>query len=295
MWLNNFPLAGGISDRFSPKEIILRHRLDAKHHCRAPFGAYCETHEENMPTNSMKTRGLPSICLGPTGNLQGTYNFLNLSSGLVIKRREFVELPAPDSIIQRVNSLAGKNSIASNLIFADRNQVPFDWLDDTDVSAASLDPTPFEQFPNIPAEMPGVGLERHQSATQSRPKDIEPAERDWSQLADDSLANADLDVLDGLPPPPEVIEIDDDDNDLFFPPANTLPLTKVELAPQPKVEHDPMPTLLPTQRSTCTRRAPDRFKDYLFTTVAEEKRQPPPPPYRTAGGTEVDILIKNEE
>ena len=141
----------------------------------------------------MKTRGLPAICLGPTGNLQGTYNFLNLSSGLVIKRREFVELPAPDSIIQRVNSLAGKNSIASNLIFADRNQVPFDWPDDTD-------PTPYAQFSNIPVEMPGVGLERHQSATQSCPKDIEPAERDWSQLANDALANANLDVLDGLPP-----------------------------------------------------------------------------------------------
>jgi hypothetical protein len=65
MWLNNFPVAGGISDRFSPREIILRHSLDAKRHCRAPFGAYCETHKDNTPTNSMKTRGMPSICLGP--------------------------------------------------------------------------------------------------------------------------------------------------------------------------------------------------------------------------------------
>jgi hypothetical protein len=94
--------------------------------------------------------------------------------------------------------------------------------------------------------MPGVGLDHHQSATQSRSNDIEPAERDWSQLADDALANADLDVFDGLLPPPEVIEIDDDDNDLFIPPANTLPLTKAELAPQPKVEQDPTPISLPT-------------------------------------------------
>ena len=128
-----------------------------------------------------------------------------------------------------------------------------------------------------------MGLERHQSATQSCPKDIEPAERDWSQLADNALANADLDVLDGLPPPPEVIEIDDEDNNLFFPPANTLPLTKAELAPQPKVEHDPMPTLLPTRWSTRTRQAPDRFKDYLFMTVAEEQYQPPPHPIALPG------------
>jgi hypothetical protein len=79
MWLNNFPVAGGVSDRFSPRELILRHSLDVKRHCRAPFGAYCETHEDNTPTNSMKTRGMPSICLGPTGNRQGTFNFLSLT------------------------------------------------------------------------------------------------------------------------------------------------------------------------------------------------------------------------
>ena len=74
LWLNNFPVDKGVSSRFSPREIILRHKLDAKRHCRAPFGAYCEVHEENDPTNSMKSRGIPAICLGPTGNLQGTYS-----------------------------------------------------------------------------------------------------------------------------------------------------------------------------------------------------------------------------
>ena len=101
MWFNNFPVENGISTRYSPREIILRHKLDYKHHCRAPFGAYCEVHEDNSPTNSMKSRarGIPAICLGPTGNIQGTYSFLNLATGLVIKRRRFQELPAPDSVI----------------------------------------------------------------------------------------------------------------------------------------------------------------------------------------------------
>ncbi len=85
MWLNNFPTRDGISMDYSPRELILRHRLSYKRHCRAPFGDYCETHEEISPTNSMKSRAIPTICLGPTGNFQGTYNFLNLLSGLVIK------------------------------------------------------------------------------------------------------------------------------------------------------------------------------------------------------------------
>ncbi len=68
MWLNNFPVTNGVSADYSPREIILRHRLSYKYHCRAPFGAYCKTHEDNEPTNSMRSRALPTICLGPTGN-----------------------------------------------------------------------------------------------------------------------------------------------------------------------------------------------------------------------------------
>jgi hypothetical protein len=66
-----------------------------------------------------------------------------------------------------------------------------------------------------------------------------------------------------------------------------------------KVEPDQPRRLLPDgtplRRLTRTKRPPDRFKDYLFTTVAEEQHQPPLPPYRTAGGTDVDITINDEE
>ena len=123
MWLNNFPAANGISDRFSPREILQHNKLDVKCHCLAPFGSYCKVHEDNTPTNSMKSHGLPAICLGPTGNIQGTYSFLNLSTGLVIKRRRFVELPAPDSVIQRVNTLASNSGVSSTLVFADRHKI----------------------------------------------------------------------------------------------------------------------------------------------------------------------------
>ena len=66
MWLNNFPVSNGVSANLSLCEIILRHCLSYKYHCHAPFGAYCKTHEDNEPTNSMQSRALPTICLGPT-------------------------------------------------------------------------------------------------------------------------------------------------------------------------------------------------------------------------------------
>jgi hypothetical protein len=153
MWLNNFPVSGGVSDHFSPREIILRNRLDYSHHCKALFGSYCETHEDNEPTNSMQSRTLPAICLGPTGNMQGTYNFLNLTTGHVIKRRRFHEIPAPDLVIKRVNDLASTNGVSSTLVFANRHKIPFDWPDN-DAPQDGLDPTPLAPYPDIPAEIP---------------------------------------------------------------------------------------------------------------------------------------------
>ncbi len=99
-----------------------------------------------------------TICLGPTGNFQGSYHFLNLVSGLVIKRRAFHELPAPDSIIDHVMALAATSGVSSDLIFAYRHQVPFSW------SNNDVDPPPVQPvapYPNVSAEFLGVTLERH--------------------------------------------------------------------------------------------------------------------------------------
>ena len=56
-------------------------QLNAKLHCRAPFGSYCETHEDPDITNTLDPRTKWGICMGPTGNLQGSYKFLSLSTG----------------------------------------------------------------------------------------------------------------------------------------------------------------------------------------------------------------------
>jgi hypothetical protein len=155
MWLNNFPVANGISTTWSPREIILRHWLDYTHHCRAPFGAYCEVHEENTPTNDMTTRGTPAICLGPTGNFQGTYNFLSLVTGQVIQRHHFDELPVPDSVIAWVSELAKNLGVRRDLVFADSHCKPFNWLDE---AFQAMDDDPIAAYPDIPANMPGVQL-----------------------------------------------------------------------------------------------------------------------------------------
>jgi hypothetical protein len=44
MWLNSFPVKSGISEKWRPRELVSRHKLNAKLHCKVPFGAYCEVH-----------------------------------------------------------------------------------------------------------------------------------------------------------------------------------------------------------------------------------------------------------
>ncbi len=79
MWMNSFPVRSGISDTWSPHELVSRHKLDAKLHSRAPSGSYCEVHVDPEITNTMDPRKKWAMCLGTIGNLQGSYKFLSLA------------------------------------------------------------------------------------------------------------------------------------------------------------------------------------------------------------------------
>jgi hypothetical protein len=56
MWMNSFPIRSGISDKWSLHELVSRHKLGAKLHCRAPFGSYCEVHVDPEITNTVDSR-----------------------------------------------------------------------------------------------------------------------------------------------------------------------------------------------------------------------------------------------
>ena len=78
LWINAFPPKGGVSDSISPRTLLTRVKFDYNCHCKLAIGAYAQVHEENFPTNSQQARTLGAICLGPSGNLQGSYKFMNL-------------------------------------------------------------------------------------------------------------------------------------------------------------------------------------------------------------------------
>jgi hypothetical protein len=105
--------------------------LITKKHCRLPFGAYVETHEENKPSNTLKERTRAAICLGPTANFQGSYKFLCLHTGRRITRKQFRELPMSSSVIEAMEALADHDKQEGTLEFTDRDVNAYDDLYDT--------------------------------------------------------------------------------------------------------------------------------------------------------------------
>ena len=119
--LNCFPVKTGVSDVLSPRAIITGASIDFHNHCQLEFGSYVQTHEDH--DNSMASRTVGAIALGPTGNTQGGYYFFSLSTGRVINRNHWTTLPMPNDVISRVHVMARRNP--RGLTFADRHRTPY--------------------------------------------------------------------------------------------------------------------------------------------------------------------------
>jgi hypothetical protein len=103
--LNYFPAKGGVSDYYSPKTIMSGQTLNYKQ-CFLPFGTYCQVHEEDGQRNSLIARTSGAISVGPSSNRQGGHLFISLNTGRVLARRSWTVVPMPQSVIDRVNSMA---------------------------------------------------------------------------------------------------------------------------------------------------------------------------------------------
>ena len=104
LWVNVHPPKGGVST-ISPRSLITGIKFDYAKHCQISFGSYAQVHEQNQPTNTQQTRTIETICLGPTGNLQGGYKLYNLTTGKLITRRNWTALPMPMEVIAHVNRI----------------------------------------------------------------------------------------------------------------------------------------------------------------------------------------------
>jgi hypothetical protein len=121
LWINAFPSKGGVSYEISPRNIMPGIQLDYNKHCQLPFGSYIQAHQEPSPTSTQAARTVGAmICLGPTGNIQGSYKFLNLRTARIITCRCWTPLPMPQKVIDPVNQLGKAEGQPELLTFYDR-------------------------------------------------------------------------------------------------------------------------------------------------------------------------------
>jgi hypothetical protein len=96
-WLNIFPPADGVSKTLSPWAIASGMQLNYSKHCKLEVGTYVQTHEEY--NNSMAAHTTGAIALRPTGNEQGGYYFLSLSTGKCLNWNCWTALLMPADVI----------------------------------------------------------------------------------------------------------------------------------------------------------------------------------------------------
>jgi len=118
-WLNCFPHKNGIHPTLSPRTIITGSTIDYNKHCNLQFGTYAQVHEPH--NNSLLPRTTGAIALRPSGNIQGGYFFLSLTTGKRIIRNKWTILPMPAEVIATVHQLAAACKKYKGIVFTDKN------------------------------------------------------------------------------------------------------------------------------------------------------------------------------
>ena len=121
--INSVPSMASV-DVETPRERFWGTKLDYLKDLKLGFGDYCEIYCPAVADNTLAERTTSAIALYPTGNLQGSWRFLDLKTMKVVARDQYTVLPTPSVVIDRMNAAAaGENGDAN---FED------DFMDDDD-------------------------------------------------------------------------------------------------------------------------------------------------------------------
>ena len=106
-WLNVLPPSPSVGGNLSPRQIVTGLTIDYVKHCRPQFREYSQAHEAHG--NTTQERTTVAITLRPTGNFQGEYLFISLTTGQRLNRQSFTTLTLPQDVINGVHRLVRRN------------------------------------------------------------------------------------------------------------------------------------------------------------------------------------------
>ena len=183
-WLNSLPPHSNFGNELSPRTIVTGQKLDFKQHCRFQFGEYVQTHEEH--NNSMTSRMVGALALHPTGNAQGGFYFLSLSTGRVLNRLRTMALPMPDHVMDQVHRMARQQKANPGLLFGNRSVSS---VDDGDMEDSSDDDDDDEYVPEDEGTDEGENAGDEHASHDYNYDDTGSIESEYSKPTDDVAIN----------------------------------------------------------------------------------------------------------
>jgi hypothetical protein len=93
-----------LGEKISPRERFLGRKPTARDFSLG-FGDYVVLKTNHGRTNSMLSRSFPGIALYPTGMFSGSWDFINLETGKVVRRNRWRKAPMSHEIITKINAL----------------------------------------------------------------------------------------------------------------------------------------------------------------------------------------------
>ena len=120
--LNAFGNYESVTRGLSPRNIIdnLPH-LDYNH-LKYEFGQYVQLHVTRKITNTMHSRTIGAIVLGPC-NIRGTYHYMSLETGKLISGRVVAVLPLTQDVITRVEHFG----LAQDQPYRESKMLQYEW------------------------------------------------------------------------------------------------------------------------------------------------------------------------
>jgi hypothetical protein len=194
--LNQFPARDGASEVMSPLTIMTGRPNPDYNDLKIEFGAYAQIFESNDPTNTVRNRTTGAIALTPTGNAQGGYYFMSLTTGRKLSRQQWDELPMPDGVIATVEAMAAEQ----NQAILENGGPFFEWSPGIAILDEEEAPIITDEQQDADAPVPGDAQDEQENT-------VEENESTGDADTDDEDTDSDVEDKD------TVSDDDDDDTD----------------------------------------------------------------------------------